>query len=281
MFTTLKLLNNFRDKLSNTIKGNSARIITISSDIIDIFYKNADLIEKFNYNKLLLITDKLKINKNNKINTFEAEKKIAQSSVSKFGYYQRILMMDSSENTDQLMIDSIDKFKTDIGILSNNFKDTSKANILKRLITSEFKQPTEIITTAIKCGKRVIGKPTVIVGDFSLKNPVLNVSISSHPALHWSSWQLTNTQNYFSITDCYWIIKGKKQTLKFKPYNKPDLILLTLTNSYELTLSIYSIPSNLEIHLICESTDDAPFKKILETSVSIPSITITEIITEN
>lgn len=282
MFATLKLLNNIKDKLNTTtITNNNTQIITISSNIIDIFYKNVDLIKKFNYNQLLLNTDKF-FTKNNQFNTLEAEKKIAQSSVSKIGYYQKILMMDSQQQTIKSeMISEIDKFKIKIDTLKNNFKDTSKVDILKRLITNEYKQPGEILTTAIKSGKRVLNKPTIIVGDFSLKNPTLNVSISSNPAIQWSCWQLTNAQNYFSITDCYWTLKGKKQTLKFKSYNKPDLILLTLTNSYELTLSIYSIPPNLEIHLICESTDDFPFKKVLETSVSIPSITINEIITED
>lgn len=283
MIAALKLLNNIKDKLNTTtITNNNTRIITVSSNIIDIFYKNTDLIEKFNYNKLFSEANLVTNQNNLNTNTMEFEKKFTHTSSVKIEYYQNILSkFEGSQQSKNLMINKISDIKSEIGIVIGKFKDTSKIDALKKLITTEVKQQKPILTITGKKSKRSEDKPVVLVGDLSISNLSLDILIASHPAIEWSNWKISNEANqYFSIEECLWFNKGKKQTLKFKLLNKnPGLILTSLYNSYELTISIGSIPTNLIIELTTESMDEVPFKKSLTTKVYIPSISINEIIT--
>jgi hypothetical protein len=212
----------------------------------------------------------------------EFEKKFTHTSSVKIEYYQNILSkFEGSQQSKNLMINKISDIKSEIGVVISKFKDTSKIDALKKLITTEVKQQKPILTITGKESKRSEDKPIVLVGDLSISNLSLDISIASHPAIEWSNWKISNEANqYFSIEECLWSNKGKKQTLKFKLLNQnPGLILTSLYNSYELTTSIGSIPANLTIELTAESTDEVPFKKSLTTKVYIPSISINEIIT--
>lgn len=271
-------LTQIKNTLSDNIRSNT-KVIAILPDKIDIFYDN-DIINKVNYSKLFseanLITNNLNTN------TMEFEKKFTHTSSIKIEYYQNILSkFEGSQQSKNLMINKISDIKSEIGTVISKFKDTSKIDALKKLITSEVKEQKPILTITGKESKRSEDKPIVLVGDLSISNLSLDISIASHPAIEWSNWKISNEANqYFSIEECLWSNKGKKQTLKFKLLNQnPGLILTSLYDSYELTTSIGSIPSNLIIELSAESTDEIPFKKSLTTKVYIPSISINEIIT--
>jgi len=260
----------------------NTKVFAVLPDKIDIFYNN-DIINKLTYNNLIQEANNT-IQSNNFLNTLEFEKKFTHLSSAKIEYYQNILSkFEGSQDIKNLMLEKISVIKTNIGSIINNFKDTDKISALKQIITSEVKQQGEITTITGKSSKRSEDKSIVITQDLKISELKLFITISSHPAIQWSNWKIVNDANqYFKIDECLWSNKGKKQQLTFKLLNEtPGIILTSLYDSYELTTSIGSIPSNLMIELQCESTDEIPFKKTLNTKIYIPSISVNEIISED
>jgi hypothetical protein len=280
-FDILKKITQIKNSLSENLNKTS-KLIVILPDKVDVLF-NSDIIDKISYTTLVSEAKLIKT-KNDLINTMEFEKNFTYNSVAKIEYYQSILSkFEGSQTTKDLMINKISDIKLDIGNIIDKFKDTSKVDALKKIITSEIKPQKSTLTITGKESKRSLDNTSVIIGDLSLSDLSLSIMISSHPAIEWSNWKISNEANqYFSIEECLWSNKGKKQQLKFKLLNnQPGLILSSLYDSYELTTSIGSIPSNLIIELSIESTDEVPFKKYLTTKVYIPSICVNKIISED
>jgi hypothetical protein len=261
-------------KFSSSIK---TKIIVIS-DKIDVFYD--DILDKVNYNITL---NSFKTLNNNIKNTLEIEKVFTNSTASKIEYYQSVLAkFNGDDDKKNQMEQKISDLKSDVGQTLGKFKDKTKANALKRLITSEFKQPTKISTPTGKQFNRSKDTPIIHYGDLKLFDLSLNVSIVSHPAIEWTNWKISNEQNYLILSECVWSKKGKKQTINFKLNDETSgVILSSLYDSYELTLCTTSIPQKFSLNLTSESTDPEPFKNTLNIETKLSSMSVSEIITED
>lgn len=261
-------------KFSSSIK---TKIIVVS-DKIDVFYD--DISDKVNYDFTL---NSFKNLNNNVKNTLEIEKVFTNSTVSKIEYYQNVLAkFNGDQNKKNQMQQKISDLKSQVGQTLYKFKDETKADAIKRLITVEFKQPKKVSTPTGKQFNRAEDKPIIHYGDFKISDLSLDISILSHPALQWTNWKITNEQNYLQISECIWSKKGKKQTINFRLNDETTgVIVSTLYNSYELVLCTTSIPQKFTLNLTSESTDVEPFKNTLDIETKLSSMSVSEVITED
>lgn len=277
MFITnlIKKLIEVKNKIDSAQTENVPVKVIAVTDKIDVFYD--DVYKKINYE--FQLNSVKNINKN--LNTLEIERTFTNSTATKLEYYENLLLKTNDQQINDQMLNKISDLKSQIGNIINNFTDKSKSDALKKIITENLKenQITQTITgfDAIRSNSN----PVIQINDLKLVDLNLNVKILSHPAPEWSNWKL-DINPYFYIKECIWLNKGRNQSLRFGLTNDtPGLILTSLYDSYEICVSIGTIPPNIKLTLTTQSTDEIPFKKFLNTSTGISSISVDEIITED